>query len=139
MATAMTSGTSSTTRAAMAASPGVPRGDEGPVFRAPWEAEAFALTLALYERGAFTWSEWTRTLAKVIDEVRQRGEIDTGDQYYRYWVTALERIASAKGLVSAAKLSQRQREWEDAARQTPHGQPIVLTIPTAERRDPGAI
>ncbi len=36
----------------LAALPALPRDDEGPVFRAPWEAQAFGMTLALYERGA---------------------------------------------------------------------------------------
>ncbi len=34
--------------------PGVPRDADGPVFREPWEAQAFAMTLALHERGVFT-------------------------------------------------------------------------------------
>jgi len=123
--------------AAVASSPGLPLGADGPVFRAPWEAQAFALTLALHERGEFTWSEWTQTLAAVIGEVRERGEPDLGDQYYRHWLTALERIASAKRLVTVETLSRRQQEWEEAARRTPHGQPIELA-PLIERvRDPG--
>jgi nitrile hydratase accessory protein len=114
--------------AAVTASPGLPRGVDGPVFAAPWEAQAFALALALHERGAFTWSEWTQTLAAVIGEVRQRGEPDLGDQYYRHWLMALERITSAKQLVTLDALAHRQREWEEAARRTPHGQPIELAI-----------
>ena len=42
---------------AAVAVPGVPRDADGPVFREPWEAQAFAMTLALYERGVFTWPE----------------------------------------------------------------------------------
>ena len=30
--------------------PGIPLDDDGPVFREPWEAQAFAMTLALHER-----------------------------------------------------------------------------------------
>lgn len=112
--------------AAVASSAGLPYGVDEPVFGAPWEAQAFALALALHERGEFTWSEWTQTLAAVIGEVRRRGEPDLGDQYYRHWLTALERITSAKRLVTADALSRRQREWQEAARRTPHGQPIEL-------------
>jgi Nitrile hydratase beta subunit, N-terminal len=37
----------------------IPRdGDGGPVFEAPWQANAFAMTLALHQRGVFTWTEW---------------------------------------------------------------------------------
>ena len=35
----------------------LPRDADGPVFRAPWEAQAFALTVRLHEAGVFTWSE----------------------------------------------------------------------------------
>jgi nitrile hydratase accessory protein len=105
---------------------GTPRDADGPLFAAPWEAQAFAMTLALHERGAFTWKEWATTLAEVIAEVRARGEADTGERYYEHWLTALERIASRKQLVDADALRRRRDAWEDAARHTPHGQPIVL-------------
>jgi len=52
-------------RAAVAV-PGVPRDADGPVFREPWEAQAFAMTLALHERGVFTWPEWAAALAAEI-------------------------------------------------------------------------
>lgn len=106
--------------------PGMPRDADGPVFAAPWEAQAFALTLSLHERGAFTWKEWAATLAEVIGEVRLRGEADTGERYYEHWLEALERIATRKHLVEDDPLRMRRAQWEDAARHTPHGQPIVL-------------
>ena len=34
--------------------PGIPRDADGPVFREPWEAQAFAMALALHARGLFT-------------------------------------------------------------------------------------
>jgi len=106
--------------------PSLPCDTGGPVFNAPWEAQTFALTLALHERGEFSWKEWAQTLADVILEIQHRGEADTGEHYYRHWQTALERIATRKGLVSDALLLQRRRQWSDAARKTPHGQPIEL-------------
>jgi nitrile hydratase accessory protein len=84
------------------------------------------MTLALHERGLFSWNEWAQTLADVIAEVRERCEADTGDHYYRHWQTALERIAARKGLVSEALLQQRRQQWDEAARRTPHGHPIEL-------------
>jgi nitrile hydratase accessory protein len=106
--------------------PGFPRDAEGLVFAAPWEAQAFALTLSLHERGAFSWKEWAATLAEVIAEVRMRGEPDTGERYYEHWLAALECIATRKRLVDGDGLLTRRAQWEDAARHTPHGQPIVL-------------
>ena len=44
--------------AASAAVPGV----EEPVFSEPWQAEAFALVVALHERGLFSWAEWAEAL-----------------------------------------------------------------------------
>ena len=35
----------------LAALPAIPRDDDGPVFRAPWEAQAFGMAVALHERG----------------------------------------------------------------------------------------
>jgi hypothetical protein len=46
--------------------PSIPRDADGPVFREPWEAQAFAMALALHARGLFTWNEWAATLAEEI-------------------------------------------------------------------------
>ena len=100
--------------------------EKDPVFNAPWEAQAFAMTVALYDRGAFTWKEWAATLAEVFAEVKARGETDTGEHYYEHWLTALERIIERKQLVGGEALEQRRRAWEEAARRTPHGKPIEL-------------
>ncbi len=96
------------------------------MFKAPWEAHAFALALTLHERGAFTWKEWAQALSEVIAEVRRRGDPDTGEDYYRHWLTALERMVAQKGIVTEALLQQRRQQWDEAARRTPHGQPIAL-------------
>jgi nitrile hydratase accessory protein len=109
----------------------IPRDAEGPVFRAPWEAQAFAMAVKLHEAGHFTWREWTDRLADEIAAVRGRGEPDDGRGYYESWLSALEKLAADKGLVSTADLTARANEWEIAARTTPHGQPIELKRPRA--------
>ena len=109
-----------------AALPDLPRDDAGPVFKTPWEAHAFAMALALHERGMFGWKEWAQTLAEVIAELKQRGEPDNGGDYYSHWLTALERISTRNGLVTGAALQTRREQWAHAARETPHGQTIVL-------------
>lgn len=103
--------------------PNLPRDADGPVFRAPWEAQAFGLALALHERGIFTWREWTDTLTA---EIRAAGAQDDGTRYYEHWLAALEKLAAAKGLVSVAEMLQRKDDWDAAARATPHGKPIEL-------------
>jgi nitrile hydratase accessory protein len=111
---------------AIAAVPGIPRGPEGPVFREPWEAEAFAMAVALHERGLFAWSEWTAVLAEEIRRAQANGDPDTGETYYRHWLAALERIVAEKGVTDAAALARYRDAWDRAADRTPHGAPIVL-------------
>jgi len=111
---------------AVSALPGIPRGPEGPVFREPWEAQAFAMTLALHQRGLFGWNEWTAVLGEEIKRAQAGGDPDTGETYYRHWLAALERIVAEKGVTDAAALSRYRDAWEHAADRTPHGAPIVL-------------
>jgi nitrile hydratase accessory protein len=107
--------------------PGLPKDEDGPVFRAPWEAQAFGLTLTLCGRGCFTWKEWTEYLSAEIAAARDRGDVDDGDRYYEYWLAALEKLAAQKGLTTFAELFVRKDEWDRAARATPHGRPIMLS------------
>jgi len=110
----------------MPLSPGMPRDADGPVFSAPWEAQAFAMTLALHERGLFTWPEWAETLAAQIAEAQAAGDPDTGQTYYLHWLAALEKLVASKGASSGDELARYRHAWEHAAGRTPHGQPIEL-------------
>ena len=74
-------------------------------FAEPWEAQTFALAVALSERGLFAWKDWTET-------VRDGG--------YDRWLVELER------LVPEADLERYQLAWARAAARTPHGKPIEL-------------
>jgi nitrile hydratase accessory protein len=108
------------------AMPAIPRDAEGPVFREPWEAQAFAMAVKLHERGHFAWKEFAEHLAAEVAAVRERGEPDDGRKYYEYWLSALEKVVASKGLVANAELLTRKDAWDRAARATPHGQPIEL-------------
>jgi nitrile hydratase accessory protein len=114
-------------RRATAAVPTIPRDDDGPVFREPWEAQAFAMALALHERGLFTWTEWAATLAAEIKRAQARGDPDTGETYYRHWLNALERLVAEKGVTASKTLARYRDAWDHAADRTPHGKPIELT------------
>ena len=81
--------------------PGLPRDEGGPVFREPWEAQAFALAVALNERGLFTWSEWAAALGEEIKRAQAAGDPDLGNTYYR----ALARRARA----DSGREGRRQR------------------------------
>ena len=113
-------------REALETLPSIPRDDEGPVFREPWEAQAFAMTLALYQQGLFTWPEWAAALTDQIKRAQDAGDPDRGDTYYLHWLAALERIVADKGATDAATLGRYQTAWRRAADRTPHGEPIVL-------------
>ncbi|MGB8398835.1 nitrile hydratase accessory protein [Bradyrhizobium sp.] len=111
---------------ATAALPGIPRDADGPVFREPWEAHAFAMALALHARGLFSWKEWAETLAGEIRRAQARGDPDSGDTYYQHWLATLERLISAKGVAGAKTLRRYRDAWDHAADRTPHGSPIEL-------------
>jgi nitrile hydratase accessory protein len=113
-------------RRATEAVPSIPRDAQGPVFREPWEAQAFAMALALHDRGLFTWPEWAATLGDEIKRAQAAGDPDTGETYYRHWLNALERIVAAKGLADVQMLARYRHAWHHAADRTPHGTPIEL-------------
>jgi nitrile hydratase accessory protein len=111
---------------ATAAVPSIPRDGEGPVFREPWEAQAFAMALTLHERGLFTWNEWAASLAEQIKRAQAQGDPDTGETYYRHWLATLEHLVAAKGVASTETLHRYRDAWDHAADRTPHGKPIEL-------------
>ena len=112
--------------AAVDAIPTIPRDSDGPVFREPWEAQAFAMALMLHERGVFTWPEWAATLGAEIKRAQAAGDPDTGETYYRHWLAALETLVARKGIANDDTLHRYRDAWEHACLRTPHGQPIEL-------------
>ena len=106
--------------------PGIPREDTGPLFREPWEAQAFAMAVHLRDKGLFTWREWAEAIGAEIKAAQAKGDPDLGDTYYLHWLAALEKLVIAKGAANAASLHETKDAWDRAARATPHGQPIVL-------------
>ncbi len=106
--------------------PGQPAGDAGPVFREPWEAQAFALAVELSQAGHFTWNEWARALSEEIKAAQTAGDPDLGDTYYHHWLAALERLVAEKGLVIPDDMRSRRDAWERAYLDTPHGRPVEL-------------
>ena len=93
-------------RRAAEAVPSIPCDAEGPVFREPWEAQAFAMALALHERGLFTWPEWAATLADEIKRAQAAGDPDTGETYYRHW---LEHARAARHREGRDRRTRRSR------------------------------
>lgn len=102
--------------------PRLPRDDGGPVFAEPWQAQAFALAVALHQQGAFSWTEWAQALAAEL----AGDPTDDGSRYYEHWVAALERLTTSRSLVHAAELAERKEDWSEAYEHTPHGKPVEL-------------
>ena len=90
--------------------PLLPRDEEGPVFAEPWQAQVFAVVVKLNEADLITWKEWAEYLGSVIREAESRGEYDTGERYYEYWLMALERFAEKKNFAQSDELAQEKEE-----------------------------
>ena len=91
-----------------------------PAFSEPWEAQAFAIAVKLSEAGVFTWSEWAEMLGAEI-------AAHPDEHYYGNWLTALEKLAEKKALMTGTERQRRVAEWDRAARLTPHGKPVELS------------
>lgn len=101
----------------------LPPGVYAPIFAEPWQAEAFALTVALHEKGLFSWSEWAEALSS---EVKEPGAAADGSDYYEHWLAALEKLLAGKGVAATSDVDAVAAAWERAAHATLHGKPIVL-------------
>ena len=84
-------------------------------FAEPWEAQVFALVVALNERGLLPWPEWTAALA---------AELGDGESDYDAWLSALEKLVGSR-FADEATLAHYRAAWAEAAERTPHGEPIV--------------
>ncbi len=100
--------------------------DRPEAFAAPWEAQAFAMAVALHRRGLFGWDEWAAALSREIARTPKLGGPDDGRGYYACWLRALERLVVEKGVASAGLLALLRERWDEAARATPHGEPVAL-------------
>jgi nitrile hydratase accessory protein len=92
--------------------PSLPMDEEGPVFKEPWEAAAFALVLNLYQGGHFTWPEWVEYLSHEIRAAQRDGDADLGTTYYRHWLSALEKLVVDKRLAPARELAHHKAQIE---------------------------
>jgi nitrile hydratase accessory protein len=101
------------------ARPGPPADAETPAFAAPWQAQAFAMVVALHEKGLFTWPEWAAALAAQIKTAQAAGDRDTGETYYAHWLAALEALLAAKSVTTPEALARYRDAWDAAAHRTP--------------------
>jgi nitrile hydratase accessory protein len=104
-----------------------PTDSEGPLFKAPWEAAAFSMVVALHAADVFSWKEWAEQLSEEILKAQQQGDPDLGDTYYSHWLQALEQLLLKKQVTNEPEVVARVDRWRRAYLATPHGQPIELT------------
>lgn len=100
--------------------------ESGPVFREPWQAQAFGMVVELVAQGRFSWTEWSEQLGAEIEAAQAAGDPDLGDTYYLHWLRALETLVTRRDLLSSRELAIRKEDWARAAAATPHGEPILL-------------
>lgn len=110
----------------LASLPAAPSDSEGPVFEAPWQAQAFALAVHLQTAGAFSLAEWTEALSCELKAAEAADGPDAGKRYYECWLAALEGLVISRGLAGREALAARKAAWIQAFLRTPHGQPVEL-------------
>ena len=93
--------------------PELPLDEKGPVFKAPWQAQAFALVVSMQEQGIFSWEEWAEELSSSIAQARSEGDPDLGNTYYEHWLAALENISTQKGLSNPELLAERKLQMQE--------------------------
>ena len=84
------------------------------------------MTLALHERGVFTWKEWAAALADEIKRAQAAGDPDTGETYYLHWLNTLEELVANKGVTTQRRCIAIAMRGTTACDRTPHGEPIEL-------------
>jgi nitrile hydratase accessory protein len=89
-------------------------------FSAPWEAQAFALAVALADKGALVWREFSEALGAEIKAAEDAGR---DMPYYALWLLALEKLLARKGVVSEVVLTAREAAVKEAIAATAHPAP----------------
>ena len=112
-------------QAAVSAIPSIPRDAEGPVFPTPWAARAFAMAVALNERGLFAWRDWSEQLGEELRREPDPAGTDP-ENYWRAWLRTLEAMLASADVATSEDLLRIKEAWREAAEHTPHGQPIEL-------------
>jgi len=74
-------------------------------FKEPWEARAFAITVALWQSGRFQWDDFQQRLIAEIASADAAGSADaSGKDYYQHWLAALLTMLSDRGIADAPAL-----------------------------------
>ena len=63
--------------------PVLEKNHEGPVFKEPWQAQAFVMAVTLSDAGLFSWQEWSSELSASIQSQKKKVDPDDGETYYQ--------------------------------------------------------
>ncbi len=95
-------------------------------FDDPWQAQLFALTVALSDAGHFGWPDWTNAFGATLKRHGASRPLNGGADYFNAWLETLETLMEAKGMAAADELAAMKAAWETAYLTTPHGHPVRL-------------
>ena len=87
--------------------PDQPAENGEPVFKEPWEAQAFSLVIALHESGVYSWDEWSDALAQAIRGNLHPGGVEEVVQ------RVSEAVAEDAGEDAGKETTERMEEKED--------------------------
>ncbi len=81
----------------------LPRSSGELVFHDPWERKAFAMAVALCERGLYKWDEFRDCLITEIAAAERvagpNAPVSALPSYYESWLAAFEKLLREKGIV----------------------------------------
>ena len=96
---------------------------EASPFTEPWQAQAFAMTVALHQAGTFTWERWAETFSA---RLAAAGPDDSADRYWEHWLANLESLSIECGVTDGAEVGEVDSAWRRAFEDPPHGAPVSL-------------
>ena len=91
----------------------VPRKNGELVFQTPWESHAFAMAVALCERGLFTWDEFRAHLIAEIGRWERENPQGSEYQYYERWVAALGKLLLERGVCDLGEIEKQEHHEQE--------------------------
>ncbi|MDH5453039.1 MAG: nitrile hydratase accessory protein [Paracoccaceae bacterium] len=96
-------------------------------FDEPWQAELFAITLALSDTGHFSWPDWTEAFGATLKSHGITKSLDGSADYYHAWLETLEHLLDKLDIASRAETISTRDLWQEAYLTTPHGKPVRIS------------
>ena len=101
------------------------KNDKNLIFAEPWQAELFAITLNLHEKGLFNWDSWTKKLGGSLKRDKNKSKDDL-EHYFLNWLSVLEETLLEKKVTELTKIMTIEKAWRDAISKTPHGKKVEI-------------